>query len=107
MALPQRRLLFHEHIDLHTDTITRMVALETLETLDEGREAVCHIHHLAFHTVTGLLTGQTGDVLKASASPVVDDEKRKASCAEGIEPPDTDVASNEREQEGERVEDDV
>lgn len=81
-----------------------MVGLDALEAVDEWREAVCHESELAVRTVVGGLAGQSSNIFKAGACPIVDDEERENGCAHGIEPPYADLVADEREQKRERVE---
>ena len=97
MSIPQLRILGHQNVNLDAHSITSMVGLDTLESVDEWREAVCHERELAIRSVVGGLAGQSSNVLKASACPVVDDEERENGCANGIEPPYADLVADERE----------
>ena len=51
--------------------------------------------------------GEAGDVFEAGFGPVVDDEEGEEGGADGVEPPEGELVADEREEEGEGVEDDV
>lgn len=96
MASSQRSTLVHEHINLHTNTVTGVVDLEALESFDKRREAIGHVHHLAFYAIAGGFSGETSNVFETGARPVVDDEQGEAGCTKRVEPPDVDLSTDER-----------
>ena len=93
---------------LRPDAIARMVGRDGLEPAHERTKSVRQEGELLLQRVVDAAAAvEARHVLEARAGPVVDDEEGEQGCAHGIEPPDPGRVADEREEQRERVEDDV
>jgi len=97
----------HEDIELDPDTVTGVVAGDTLEAIDDGREAIGQIHEFLLQLGISRLAGETDDVFETSACPVVDDVQGQKTGACWVQPPDIGVVADQGEEQRESVEVDV
>lgn len=81
-----------------------MICRDPLEPGDDRCETVGQIQHLAVNSVIGGRASEAGDVLDRRLGPVVDDEKRKQSGTNRVEPPQVCFVANDGEEKGEGVE---
>ena len=107
MTIPQTRILRHHDIDLDIQLVTRMVRLQALDALDRLREAHRQIQQdIALVSRSGG-AAEVAHVLAGRVGPVEHDEEREEQAAEGVEPPDAQVETEEGKDDAEGVEDAV
>ena len=84
-----------------------MIGLQALNLVDALGEAHRHVEEHVSFVGGGARTRQIADVLGRRAAPVDDDVCGEEDTAERVEPPDVEEVADEREEDGEGVEDDV
>ena len=107
MRLAQLRVLIQHDVHLHPYAVAGVVGRDGFVPADDGREAPGEEGDFAQQAVVDGGAAEAGDVLEAGFGPVVDDEEREDGGADGVEPPEGELVSDEGEEEGEGVEVDV
>ena len=105
---PTQPRVFPEHnVHFHPDSVARVVCGDGFVGVDDGGKAPCEEGDLFEHVGGYGGAGEAGDVFETRFGPVVDDEEGKDGSADGVEPPEVELVPDQREEEGERVEDNV
>ena len=107
MRPAQLRLILEHNFHLHPNPVAGVVRGDGLVGVDDGGEAPGEEGDLFQDGGGDGGAGEAGDVFEARFGPVVDYEERKEGGADGVEPPEGELVTEEWEEEGEGVEDDV
>jgi len=94
----QRRILWHEHVDLNDNPITRVVAFDRFESCHQRRKSIRHEHHFPVNAIAGCLARKSRDVLETGTSPIIDDEQGEDRRADRVKPPNVHLVSYQREE---------
>ena len=107
VAVAQTHVLIQHDVDLDVELVARVVGLQTLDGLDGLGEAHGEVEEHVTLVGGGGGAGEVADVLGRGRGPVQDDEEREQQAPQGVEPPHARVEADQREDDGEGVEDDV
>lgn len=107
VAVPEGHALVEDDVDFDVELVARVVGLAALDGFDGFGEAHGEVEEDVAVFVGGGGAGEVFDVGAGGAGPVDDDVEGEEEAAEGVEPPEGGVVADEREDDGEDVEDDV
>lgn len=107
VRIAEAHVLIEHDVDLDVQLVACVVRLQSLDVPDRLGEAHGQVEQDVALVGGRRSAAQVPDVFRTGFAPVEYDVQRQEKAAQGVQPPDASVVADEREDDGECVEDDV